>query len=198
MAGSYLVVLGDRDAIVWVLREQRMAFPEKARAEAKEVTKGDRLFLYATRGAWNNTRRDRGRIIGLANVTGTVHAVDPPIKIGARSFHSDLALNIQGVIPFPGGLEILPLLGELATFPKPHAWSAYLRRPLLGIADSDVEQLTHRLEPLLTPRRHAIATYRGSPVPAIAKYRRTAASMRVVYDGPDGWGVVEQETASGP
>lgn len=66
MVRSYLVILGDREAIGWVLREQRMAFPATPRAEVAALASGDRLYLYATRGAWRNPTRDRGRIIATA------------------------------------------------------------------------------------------------------------------------------------
>ncbi|MEV5693523.1 hypothetical protein [Micromonospora globbae] len=49
MSKSYLVILGDREAIGWVLREERMAFPSTPRAEVAALQEKDRLFLYATR-----------------------------------------------------------------------------------------------------------------------------------------------------
>jgi hypothetical protein len=37
---SYLLILGDRQAIAWVLREQRMAFPATSRAEVSRLAVG--------------------------------------------------------------------------------------------------------------------------------------------------------------
>jgi hypothetical protein len=62
---SYLLILSDRDAIAWVLREQRMAFPATRRAELA-LTIDDRLLLYTTRGAWSNPTHSRGRVDHLA------------------------------------------------------------------------------------------------------------------------------------
>jgi hypothetical protein len=78
----YLLILADREAISWVLREQRMAFPATPRAEVRALAAGDRLFLYATRGAWRNPTRDRGRIIGSAHVREAVRVLDEPVTIG--------------------------------------------------------------------------------------------------------------------
>jgi len=64
MSAAYLLVLGDREAIAWVLREQRMAFPRTPRAEVAAAAPGDRLYLYSPRGAWHNPTHDRGRVIG--------------------------------------------------------------------------------------------------------------------------------------
>jgi hypothetical protein len=73
---AYLVVLGERDAIRWVLEQQRMAFPATPRSEVAALGPGDHLLLYATRGAWHNPGRDRGRIIGSATPLSAVRALE--------------------------------------------------------------------------------------------------------------------------
>jgi hypothetical protein len=159
VSGSYLLILGDRDAIAWVLSEQRMAFPATPRAELAALTAGDRLLLYATRGAWGNPTRDRGRVIGTATVRSAVRALDETLEIADRSFHSGCDLRIDGLVPYPGGVELQPLVGRLAAFPKPAAWSVYLRRALLQFPQQDVDVITEHLAPLLKRRREALATY---------------------------------------
>ena len=166
MSNSYLVVLGEREAIWWVLNEQRMAFPATPRAEVAALGAGDRLFLYATRGAWHNPTRDRGRVIGTATAATAVRTFDAPIEIAGRSFHSGCGLRIDGVVPYPGGLELQPLVEQLKAFPRPHAWSIYLRRALLRLPDADVALLDRKLRPLLKPRRPALATYPSAPAAA--------------------------------
>ncbi|MEE6261171.1 hypothetical protein [Plantactinospora sonchi] len=166
MSSAYLVVLGERDAIRWVLAEQRMAFPATQRTEVTALTPDDRLLLYATRGAWHNPTRDRGRLIGTATVTGPVRRLDPPVEIAERAFHSGCRLAIDGVVPYPGGLELQPLVTRLAAFPKPHAWSIYLRRPLLRLTDDDYTLLERELHPLLTTRGLGLSTYPSTKVAA--------------------------------
>src|SRR5690349_15004115 len=110
---AYLVILGHRDAIRWVLSEQRMAFPATPRAEVRALAAGDQLYLYATRGAWLNPTRDRGRVIAVASATTAVRALDEPLEIAGRTFVSACDLKLRGVVPYPGGLELQPLVSEL-------------------------------------------------------------------------------------
>ncbi|RAO51535.1 hypothetical protein LUPAC06_06220 [Micromonospora saelicesensis] len=159
MTQSYLVVLGHRDAIGWVLREERMAFPSTPRAEVAALRADDRLFLYATRGAWLNPTRDRSRIIGLAYARSTVRRFDEPLEIAGRAFVSGCDLTIEGLVPYPGGLELQPLVEQLDAFPKPQAWGIYLRRALLQLSDADADDLLARLTPNLVSRRDALGTY---------------------------------------
>lgn len=156
---AYLVILGNRDAIRWVLTEQRMAFPITPRAEVRALAAGDGLFLYATRGAWNNPTRDRGRIIATASAATSVRTLGEPIEIAGRTFVSGCDVAIDGVVPYPGGLELQPLVAHLGAFPKPEAWSIYLRRALLQLTDGDVRLLYRKLKPLLVPIETAVTTY---------------------------------------
>ncbi|MEH0985733.1 hypothetical protein [Micromonospora sp. CPCC 205556] len=159
MSRSFLVVLGDREAIAWVLREQRMAFPATPRAEVAALAADDRLFLYATRGAWRNPTRDRGRIIGTATALSSAQMLDKPVEIAGRTFVSGCDLRIERLVPYPGGLELQPIVEQLSAFPKPEAWSIYLRRPLLALSTSDVNLLDHHLNVLLATRPQALPTY---------------------------------------
>lgn len=165
MSGSYLVVLGERDAIRWVLHEQRMAFPATPRADVARLAPGDHLFLYATRGAWHCPTRDRGRVIGAATAVTAVRRLDQPIEIAKRKFHSVCNLQIDGVVPYPGGLELRPLVERLDAFPKPHAWSIYLRRALLRLSDEDRAILDQGLRSLVVPREQALPTYPSTRTP---------------------------------
>lgn len=159
MNRAYLLVLGERDAIAWVLREQRMAFPARRRAETAALAIGDKLFLYATRGAWHNPTRDRGRVLGLAIVTSPVRSFDEPLEIAGRHFHTGCQLRVDGAVPYPGGVELAPLVERMDTFPKPHAWSIYLRRPLRALPAADAKLLDRELRPLLKPLAQALPTY---------------------------------------
>ncbi|SCE99271.1 hypothetical protein [Micromonospora mirobrigensis] len=156
---TYLVILGHREAISWVLREQRMAFPATPRAEVAALAADDRLFLYATRGAWRNPTRDRGRIIGTAMTASAVRRLDAPIEIAGRTFVSGCDLRIDSLVPYPGGLELQPIVEHLSAFPKPESWSIYLRRALLAIPGPDVDLLDRLLDPLLKTRSRALPTY---------------------------------------
>lgn len=163
MSSSYLVVLGEREAISWVLHEQRMAFPATPRAEVALLAPGDRLFLYATRTAWHRPRRDRGRVIGAATAATAVRRLDQPIELAERAFHSVCELHIEGVVPCPGGLELRPLVERLDAFPKPDSWSIYLRRALVRLSDTDRAILDQGLRSMLMPLDQALPTYQSTP-----------------------------------
>lgn len=132
------------------------------RAEVAALAVGDMLFLYSTRGAWHNPTRDRGRIIGVATVKSAVRTLDRPIEIAGRRFVSGCDLSIEGIVPYPGGVELQPLVERLTAFPKPAAWSIYLRRALLTLPPTDAKLLDEVLRPRLVPREQALASYRSS------------------------------------
>lgn len=88
--------------------------------------------------------------------------LDAPIEIAGRTFVSGCALSIDSVAAYPGGLELQPLVEQLSAFPKPEAWSIYLRRALLALPASDVGLLDRLLAPRLTTRSRALPTYRRS------------------------------------
>jgi hypothetical protein len=175
-ARTYLLILGEGAAIAWVLREQRMAFPATPRAEVARLGAGDQLFLYATRGAWHNPGRDRGRIIGTATVSNAVRRLDEPITVAGMRFASECELAIGGVAAYPGGLELQPLVEQLDAFPKPHAWSLYLRRSLLELSARDAALLRSRVKNLLVDREAALPTYPASFSRAIRPAVRSQAA----------------------
>jgi hypothetical protein len=159
MSASYLVVLGEGEAIAWVLREQRMAFPEKPRREVGALKVGDELFIYTTRGAWHNPTRDQGRIVGRAVVVSSVTKFQVPFSIAGRSFPSGCGLDVQQLAPYPQGVELRKLVTRLDAFPEFRTWSARLRRPLVALSDHDAELIRIELAPLGRPRDEALRTY---------------------------------------
>jgi hypothetical protein len=76
-SADYLLVIGEREASAWILRESRMAFPATRRAEVDQLAVGDRLFLLTTRGCFHNPGRDRTRGIGRATVASPVVPLEP-------------------------------------------------------------------------------------------------------------------------
>jgi NAD(P)-dependent dehydrogenase (short-subunit alcohol dehydrogenase family) len=127
---SYPLILGDRQAIAWVLREQRMAFPATSRAEVSRLAVGDELLIYTTRGAYRNPSRERGRVIGTATVASAVEALDVPVEFGGREFPRGCGITVTSLAPWGRGVELQPLVDRLAVFPNAKTWSIQLRRPL--------------------------------------------------------------------
>lgn len=156
---SYLLVLGEREAIAWVLREQRMAFPSTPRPEVTRLAPGDELLIYTTRGAFHNPARDRGRIAGRTVVTTPVTALDTPVEIAGRTFPRGCDLRIDSLAPWNQGPELAPLVPHLDAFPKPESWSAYLRRPLVPLTPADARLLNTHLTRAAAPYPTHLADY---------------------------------------
>lgn len=145
MAASYLLVLGSREGLAWVLKNERMAFREANVSRATRLEPGDRLFLYTTRSCFGSFSRDRGRIIGEAEVATPVQRRSRPVEIGGQSFTHDCQIVVNSLAPFREGLELAPLIPELEVFPDPRAYSARLRRPLLLLSSADARLIQTRL-----------------------------------------------------
>jgi hypothetical protein len=159
MTRSYLLVIGDRDPLKWVLAEQRMAFPALRRAQAAALEVGDELLIYTTRACFHNPPRDRGRVMGLALVSSKVHDLDEPVIFGERRYTLGCTLDVQGVASLRDGVELSPLVPKLHAFPNKHTWSVWLRRPLVRLDDYDASLLKHKLAPLLKPLESQLDAY---------------------------------------
>jgi predicted RNA-binding protein len=143
---AYLLILGSREGLAWVLENKSMAFREGNASRAQRLEPGDRLFLYTTRGAFGNPTRDRGRIIGEAEVASNVKRRDKAVSIGGKPFTHDCRIVLRSLTPLHEGIELRPLINELEVFPNPDAYSAKLRRPLLALPATDAELIRTRLK----------------------------------------------------
>lgn len=143
---DYLLVIGDREALGWLLSEQRMAFPDTRRAEVRTLAPGDGLFLYTTRGCFKNPTRDRGRVIAEGTAAEAVHTLDEPPEFGGRTYPVGCAVEFRTATPWPDGVELGPLVDRLTAFAGAgRAWSIRLRRPLLTLPAADADLLRGRL-----------------------------------------------------
>lgn len=148
---AYLLMISDREALGWILTASRMAFPSVHRLEVAALEPGDELFLYTTRGAFKNPTRDRGRIIGTAEVVGPVEQLDKSIRFADREFPVGCPLKIGSLAPFGAGVELRPLVNSLKVFEGTGtAWSIKLRRSLVRLTDSDANLLHQALAPVLS------------------------------------------------
>lgn len=135
---DYLLVIGDREALGWVPSEQRMAFPGFQRGEVRALAPGDTLLLYTTRGCFKNPTRDRGRIIAAGKATTAVSALDELVEVGGRSFPAGCGVEFRTATPWPDGVELGQVVGELDSFAEVQkSWSIRLRRPLVRVGGRD-------------------------------------------------------------
>jgi hypothetical protein len=169
----YLLVLAEREAVAWVLRTSRMAFPALRRAEVARLAVGDELFLLTTRGCWHNPSRDRTRVIGRATVGTPVAMLPEALEIADRSFTRGCDLIIHELTRYLSGVELAPLVSRMTAFPDPKTWSIRLRRPLLAISDTDAALLRRELGEVSAEPGQFIDEYLDKIVPVrVAPIRR--------------------------
>lgn len=158
---SYLLILGERKAIYWVLSKSRTAFPEGRAGQASALREGDTLLLYSTRGAWHNPTRDRGRIIGEAKVSSPVRNLRKPVDIAGRQFHSGCRLEIGPVAPYGQGVDLAGLVSQLAMFPQKGTWSVRLRNSIVMVPPADLTLIRERMRAVpMTTVEAALPDYR--------------------------------------
>lgn len=153
MSANYVLVLGDREPLAWVLTSGRMAFPTHRVRQASALSVGDRLFMYTTRGCFHNTMRDRGRVIGEATVTQAVSALEAPVEFDGQSFPLGCRLRVTGLAPKGDGLDFAGIVSTLHLFPDSGMWAIRLRRVLVPLDAHDAEILHRRLDKVIRPLR---------------------------------------------
>ena len=156
---AHLVILGDRDALRWVLKTELMAFEERRASDAARVDVGDMLLLYSTRGCFHNPTRDRGRVFGRAQATSRVEPLQAPVEVMGRSFPLGCTFDLLALAPRHEGVVLAELVARLAVFPNKAAWSATMRRPLLSLPANDAALIERRLAPLAQNPAQILSTY---------------------------------------
>lgn len=156
---DYLLPIADRDPLAWIVAEQRTAVSERRRREAEALKPGDRVFLYTTRGCFRNPTRDRGRVIGIAVVTRRARELDDPVRFRGREYPIEIALRIESLAPLGAGVELTSLLDRLESFPNKRAWSAYMRRAIVPLAQKDGTVIAGAVREVARPYRQSVDSY---------------------------------------
>lgn len=194
------MVIGNREALGWILDESRTAFPSAGRSEVAALEPGDELFLYTTRGCFKNPTRDRGRVIGTARALTRAERLELPVRFDEREYPVGAALEIGPLAPFGEGLELAPLVSDLAAFGKSaEAWSVRLRRPLLALSDADAKLLRLQITKPAADQAGARDSYarwyrKGRRSVATDSFRAWGSThgIKVVDRGPISQEVLEQ------
>ncbi|MFB7761519.1 hypothetical protein [Streptomyces xiamenensis] len=160
MSETHLMIISNRDALSWVVTEQRMAFPAGRSRLARSVREGDEVLLYTTRGCFGNPTRDRGRLMGRATVSSPVHVLPEPLHLGERVFPEECSLDIHALADWRRGIVLSDLVPRLEVFPDPSAWSVRMRRAVLTLPITDAKLLRTTVAPLLRPYSEAVDVYR--------------------------------------
>jgi len=146
---AYLLVLGERSGLAWVLENERMAFTAERAKVAEGLEPGDELFIYTSRGCFGNPTRDRGRVVGTARVSGAPRKRRKALRLAGRDFTQEVDIKLTSLVPRrQDGVELAGLVPRLESFPNKTAWAATLRRPLVELAAEDASLLRQRLRPV--------------------------------------------------
>ena len=134
--------IAEREPLRWIVTEERTAFSANRAKDARLLRKGDTVLLYSTRGCFNNPTRDRGRVTGRATVLAKAYTLAEPVRFGDRDFPIGVQLRIDLLAAPRDGVVLSELVSRFsASFPNASAWSAYLRRALVPLADEDATVL---------------------------------------------------------
>jgi hypothetical protein len=153
----FLLILGDADALSYVLRERRMALTPKRRIP---LTRGDIVFLYTTRGIFGNPGAGRGLIIGHAEIISDIVKFESGLRIADRFYTSGCQLAITGLAPLGEGLELRQIVDELETFhPHPKRWAFRLYSSFVQLSPKDASVIEERIQPLLQDPEYVSQAY---------------------------------------
>jgi hypothetical protein len=163
---DHLLVVAERQALAWILKSRKMAFPPGRRRAAEALRKGDRLLIYTTRGCFHNPVRDRGRVIGEARVATAARRTQRPIKLAGREFSTVCDLELRSLAAPRTGVELAPLVPRLEAFPDADSWSVRMRTPIVSLPEADAALLRRLLKPLARDPKEVVADYvaLGGPV----------------------------------
>lgn len=114
-----------------------MAFGPGQEARALNIRPGDRLFLYTSRGAFNNPTRDEPQLLGVAKVLTPVATLRKPAVIAEREFVVGCELQIELAMPLRAGVPFRPLVRRMQFIPPKDIWSAYMRSSLIKLPSRD-------------------------------------------------------------
>jgi hypothetical protein len=151
------MLLATRKGLAYVMRERSMAFPPTRRIR---LDIGDLMLLYTTRGVFGNASRDRGRVVGTAEIASPIVPFEQRRQLAGRVYTSGCDLRITGLAPLGQGPVLADMVQDLIVFqPNPHAWSARMRRSILPLPAQDADLILKQLQPLLRNPEETVGAY---------------------------------------
>ena len=138
----WLIVVGEAEALTWILANKRMAFRSYVRTGA--LAEGQRFAFYVTRGAFHNPSRDEGQIGGVGRIATDLEA--KPVTVMGEEFDRSVGLDIAATTPPRQGLPFKPLIPKLDFIVKKDGWAAYLRQTLVQVSDKDFNLISEAFQ----------------------------------------------------
>lgn len=143
---NWIWVFGRAAALDEVVAKGRMGFTERAHHRVAVMGEGDRVVLYASRGAWANPPRDVSRVVGTA-----VLSADPsriPVKVLGETYPWSAPFEVVVLVENPreDGAPVRPAAPRLSFVRRPEVWGLYFRNSPLEVSDPDFEVLAGLLK----------------------------------------------------
>jgi len=136
-----MFVIGEAEALDWVLTEERMAF--RAHVKTVELAVGDRVAIYASRGTWHNPTRDRAQLAAIGSISRSV--AEKEIAVGSETMPAWCELSFSMKLPSRDGVEFAPLVPRLSFITKKESWGTALRRTIVRLPERDLAVLEKAL-----------------------------------------------------
>ena len=155
-----LLVISDREPLAWLLRTASFALPAARAASAPAL--GTTLLLYTTRGCYRNPGRDRGLVMGVAQVASPPEPLQAPVTFRGHEYWIGLSLDLHGLCAVHEGVELGSLQGQLRLLPREGPWSYPLRRSVVPLSVGDARLISEHLEPLLRPVSEVLRAYESA------------------------------------
>lgn len=135
---SWLFVLGESEAVEWVVQNRVMAFRDGIRTN--ELRPKDRFVVYVSRGAFHNPTRDEAQVVASGIVTSQVES--KPVTVCGERFKQSVRIRFDGIpLKARHGVPFVPCVPKLRFIRKKESWGCYVRRSLIRIEDRDYELL---------------------------------------------------------
>ncbi|MCP2342986.1 hypothetical protein [Actinomadura rupiterrae] len=154
---NYLLVVGDREGLAWILKEGRMLLPSKRNRAAGDIRSGDRILIYTSRGCFRNPTRDRGRVIAEVIATSDVAILADELKVAGKIFNRSCSFSIGKMAREGEGVDLAQHVAKLNTFPD--KWHTHIRRTIVPISGQDRDLLMDALERIAIPAEEALPSY---------------------------------------
>ena len=131
-------IFADLHGLRWVLKNRRMAFPEKSGSRTQNLRQGDRAVLYLSRSAVGSAGGYVSRLAGIVQATGPVVMGDGE-QIGERKYSWFVPIKPELVLSETEGPTVSSIAGRLERVKKPEIWGQYFRNSPAELSKRDFE-----------------------------------------------------------
>jgi hypothetical protein len=142
---TWVVVLGDRDGLRWVVKNDMMAWTKGSARKAAEIRCGDGLILYVTRGAFHNPARGEAQLVAEVRALEQPRPLAQPFLLAGRTFVSACRLRFTLLLPEKKGAPVRPIVENLAFVRRKDTWGQYFRSGLIEVPGEDFDVMAQAL-----------------------------------------------------